>query len=89
MKKKYQNAFFVFGVVVLAVMVTQLDFAQVWQGLRHAGYWFAAVMLLWAALYVLNTVRTTTTQPLTRKPPIFRREDTQAFKKKEPQAFRR
>ena len=55
MKKKYQNAFFVFGVVVLAVMVTQLDFAQVWQDLRHAGYWFAAVMLLWAALYVLNT----------------------------------
>lgn len=55
MKKKYQNAFFIFGIIVLAVMVTQLDFAQVWQGLRHAGYWFLAVMLLWAALYVLNT----------------------------------
>ncbi len=55
MKKKYQNAFFIFGVVVLAVMVTQLDFAQVWQGLKHAGYWFLAVILLWAALYVLNT----------------------------------
>lgn len=55
MKKKYQNAFFVFGVIVLAVMVTQLDFVQVWQGLKHAGYWFLAVMLLWAALYVLNT----------------------------------
>ncbi len=55
MKKKYQNAFFIFGVIVLAVMVTQLDFAQVWQGLKHAGYWFVAVMVLWAALYVLNT----------------------------------
>ncbi len=55
MKKKYQNAFFIFGVVVLAVMVTQLDFAQVWQGLSHAGYWFLVVMALWAALYVLNT----------------------------------
>ncbi len=55
MKKKYQNAFFIFGVIVLALMVTQLDFAQVWQGLRHAGYWFIAVMVLWAALYVLNT----------------------------------
>lgn len=55
MKKKYQNAFFVFGVAVLTVMVTQLDFAQVWQGLKHAGYWFVAVMLLWAVLYVLNT----------------------------------
>ena len=54
MKKKYQNAFFVFGVAVLAVMVTQLDFAQVWQGLKHAGYRVVAVMLLWAVLYVLN-----------------------------------
>lgn len=55
MKKKYQDAFFVFGVIVLGVMVTQLDFAQVWQGLKHAGYWFVAVMVLWAALYALNT----------------------------------
>ncbi len=55
MKKKYQNAFFAFGAIVLAVMVTQLDFTQVRQGLRHAGYWFIAVMLLWAVLYALNT----------------------------------
>ena len=29
MKKKYQNAFFLFGLLVLAVMLTQLDFKQV------------------------------------------------------------
>ena len=40
MKKKYQNGFFVFGLLVLIVMITQLDFAQVWQGLCHAFYWF-------------------------------------------------
>ena len=55
MKKKYQNGFFIFGLVVLAVMVTQLDFAQVWNGLCHAGYWFLAVLVLWAFLYVFNT----------------------------------
>lgn len=55
MKKKYQNIFFAFGIAVLAVMVAQLDFAQVSDGLRHAGYWFAAVVGLWALLYVLNT----------------------------------
>ena len=55
MKKKYQNAFFVFGLLVLVIMVTQLDFAQVWQGLRHAGYWFVAVLGVWAFLYVFNT----------------------------------
>ena len=54
MKKKYQNLFFVFGVAVLAVMVSQLDFAQVWGGLRRAGYWFAAVVALWLFLYMFN-----------------------------------
>ena len=55
MKKKYQNAFFLFGLLVLIVMLTQLDFKQVWNGLRHAGYWFFAVLGLWLVLYVFNT----------------------------------
>lgn len=55
MKKKYQNAFFIFGIVAFALMVTQLDFTQVWQGLKHAGYWFLVVLFLWAGLYVFNT----------------------------------
>lgn len=55
MKKKYQNVFFIFGIAVLVVMVTQLDFQQVWQGLRHAGYWFVAVLVLWIFLYIFNT----------------------------------
>ena len=36
-------------------MLAQLDYTQVWDGLRHAGYWAAAVMALWAFLYVFNT----------------------------------
>ena len=55
MKKRYQNAFFAFGLVVLIVMVTQLDFRQVWEGVNHAGYWFLAVILLWGFLYIANT----------------------------------
>lgn len=55
MKKKYQNAFFIFGIVVLAVMITQLPFKQVWEGLQHAGYWFFAVVGLWFFLYLFNT----------------------------------
>lgn len=56
MSKKYQNGFFVFGLVVLAIMVTQLDFADVWNGLQRAGYWFFAVLALWVGLYVINTL---------------------------------
>lgn len=55
MKKRYQNAFFLFGLAVLVVMVTQLDFQEVWSGLRRAGYWFFAVIALWGFLYVFNT----------------------------------
>ena len=55
MKKKYQNGFLIFGLVVLALMVSQLDFKEVWEGIQRAGYWFLAVVLLWAVLYLFNT----------------------------------
>lgn len=55
MKKKYQNGFFIFGISVLLIMITQLDFAQVWAGLQRAGYWFLAVIVLWFFLYMFNT----------------------------------
>lgn len=55
MNKKCQNIFFIFGLVVLIIMVTQLDFADAWQKIQHAGYWFFAVVVLWAFLYIFNT----------------------------------
>ena len=55
MKKKYQNAFFIFGLVILIVMASQLDYAEVWEGLKRAGYWFANVLVLWGFLYIFNT----------------------------------
>ena len=55
MNKKYQNIFFIFGLAVLIIMVTQLDFADAWQKIQHAGYWFFAVVVLWAFLYIFNT----------------------------------
>lgn len=55
MKKKYQNAFFIFGIALLILMITQLDFVQVWNGLQRAGYWFGAVVALWFFLYIFNT----------------------------------
>lgn len=54
MSKKTQNIFLIFGLAMLAIMVSQLDFDEVWQGVSHAGYWFAAVVVLWAFLYIFN-----------------------------------
>ena len=73
MRKKYQNAFFIFGLTVLAIMVTQLDFQQVWEGVTHAGYWFLAVIALWGGLYILNTGAwwiIIKSQDDTQKPPL-------------------
>lgn len=55
MKKKYQNGFFLFGLAVLAIMVSQLDFGEVWHHITTAGYWFFAVVALWGVLYMFNT----------------------------------
>lgn len=54
MSKKAQNIFLLFGLTVLGVMISQLDFQQSWQGICHAGYWFVAVVFLWAFLYIFN-----------------------------------
>ena len=54
MKKKYQNIFFIFGLALLVIMLTQIDCAQVWNGIKRAGYWFGAVIALWGVLYMFN-----------------------------------
>lgn len=54
MSNKTRNIFLAFGIAVLAVIVSQLDFNEVWQGISRAGYWFAAVIVLWAFLYLFN-----------------------------------
>lgn len=55
MKKNYQNIFLLTGVVLLILMVLQIDYSTVWSGMQRAGYWFFAVIALWAGLYIFNT----------------------------------
>lgn len=55
MKKKYQNGFFIFGVVVLIVMATQMNYQQVWNALSQTPYAFVGVIALWLVLYLFNT----------------------------------
>ena len=56
MTKKSQNIFLIFGIVVLVIMVLNLNFAEALRGLQHTGYWFLAVIALWAVLYMMNTL---------------------------------
>ena len=55
MKKKYQNGFFIFGLIILIVMASQLNYTEVWEGVQRAGYWFVNVLVLWGFLYIFNT----------------------------------
>lgn len=55
MKKKYQNIFFIFGLLLLGLMLTQLNFAEVWEGLKRAHDKLFDILVLWLFLYILNT----------------------------------
>ncbi|MCF0208787.1 MAG: flippase-like domain-containing protein, partial [Bacteroidaceae bacterium] len=56
MLKKLDNIFFGIGIVAFVIMSMQLDFQEVADGIKRAGYWFPAVILLWALLYIINTI---------------------------------
>ena len=72
MSKKAQNIFLIFGLTVLAVMVSQLDFVEVWQGMRNAGYWFIAVVVLWAFLYIFNAAGISLSIPTATRASVLR-----------------
>lgn len=55
MSKKYTNIFFFGGLAMLIIMIMQMDYQEVWHGICNAGYWFFAVVGIWALLYIMNT----------------------------------
>ena len=56
MKAKYRNIFLALGMVAIVIMLCTFDmsYAELWQRIRHAGYWFWAAILLWLPIYMLN-----------------------------------
>ena len=56
MKAKYRNIFLALGMVAIVIMLCTFDmsYAELWENLQHAGWWFWAVLLLWVPIYMLN-----------------------------------
>lgn len=56
MKEKFRNIFWFFGLFAIVVMLCtfDMDYQELWQNLKKAGYWFPAVLLLWVLIYLLN-----------------------------------
>jgi uncharacterized membrane protein YbhN (UPF0104 family) len=58
MKSKYRNIFFIFGLVAIGLMLWKFDpdYAELWRNIKSAGYWFPAVIFLWAIIYLMNAL---------------------------------
>lgn len=58
MKKRVNNLFFIIGLFAVAIMCCsfEVSFSQLWQDIRKADYWLAAVVGLWFVLYILNAL---------------------------------
>ncbi|WP_418660935.1 lysylphosphatidylglycerol synthase transmembrane domain-containing protein [Bacteroides ilei] len=56
MKEKFRHRFWFFGIFAIIVMLCtfDMDYQELWQNLKKAGYWFPAVILLWVFIYLLN-----------------------------------
>lgn len=58
MKDKFRNLFWAFGIVAIIVMLLtfDMDYHELWQNVKRAGYWFPAVLLLWVVIYAINAL---------------------------------
>lgn len=56
LRRTANNLFFIVGLAAVVVMCCtfKVSFAQLWDYVARAGYWLAAILGLWAVLYVLN-----------------------------------
>lgn len=58
MKSKYRNIFLLLGLAAIVVMLVtfDIDYAELWRNIKSAGWWFAAVNVLWLVIYTLNAL---------------------------------
>jgi uncharacterized membrane protein YbhN (UPF0104 family) len=51
---KYRNIFFVLGAIALCFMVYHIGWETIVGNVRLTGWWFAAIIGIWAVVYVMN-----------------------------------
>ena len=58
MKDKFRNIFWFFGAFAIVVMLCtfDMDYSELLENLRRAGYWLPAVILLWVFIYFMNAL---------------------------------
>jgi len=55
-KGRFRNIFLAFGIVAVIVMMFtfDMDYNELWNNVRRAGYYFPLIILLWVFVYLLN-----------------------------------
>ena len=58
MKSKARNFFLVFGIIAIIIMLCtmDMDYRDIWRYLQKLRLYFPAILLLWAGVYLLNTL---------------------------------
>ena len=58
MSNKYRNIFFFVGLaaVVIMILTMKVSFVELWQQIRHAGYWLVVIIVMWLGLYCMNAL---------------------------------
>ena len=58
MNNRVRNILFFIGLASVTVMFLTFDVSWdvLWADLCHAGYWLAAILVLWVVLYAMNTL---------------------------------
>lgn len=56
MKNQFRNIFLAFGIVAVIIMMFtfDMDYNELWNNVRRAGYYFPLIILLWVFVYLLN-----------------------------------
>lgn len=57
-KQRLNNLFFLLGIIAIVVMLLTFDvsFIELWQHLKHAGYWLIPIIGVWIFVYALNAL---------------------------------
>ncbi|MBQ0073575.1 MAG: flippase-like domain-containing protein, partial [Prevotella sp.] len=57
-KQTLNNIFFFLGVAMVVVMLLTFDvsYSELWQHMRHAGWWMFAILGVWVPIYGLNAM---------------------------------
>lgn len=54
--KIVQNLFFILGLFALGIMIYKIGLVNIWNDIKHTGWWFLPIIGLWCVVYFLNTI---------------------------------